>query len=76
MKVHFGLEIQEDWTPASVESLWVVDQANGTARLDNIPWFVRGIACGDIVATEPDEEGLRWAGSAYGELHHPSHRVP
>ncbi|MFI6250023.1 DUF4265 domain-containing protein [Streptomyces sp. NPDC051016] len=27
-----------------------------------MPWFVRGIACGDIVATEPDEEGVRWAG--------------
>ncbi|MEU6323072.1 DUF4265 domain-containing protein [Streptomyces sp. NPDC047009] len=31
-------------------------------QLDKIPWFVRGIACGDIVATEPDEEGVRWAG--------------
>jgi hypothetical protein len=31
-------------------------------QLDNIPWFVRGIACGDIVAAEPDEEGVRWAG--------------
>lgn len=24
--------------------------------------FVRGIACGDVVATEPDEEGVGWAG--------------
>ncbi|MFF3330290.1 DUF4265 domain-containing protein [Streptomyces sp. NPDC002888] len=31
-------------------------------RLDNIPWFVRGVACGDVVATEPDGEGVRWAG--------------
>ncbi|BBC95186.1 DUF4265 domain-containing protein [Streptomyces rochei] len=23
---------------------------------------VRGIACGDVVVTEPDEEGVRWAG--------------
>ncbi|WTN40552.1 DUF4265 domain-containing protein [Streptomyces sp. NBC_00631] len=29
--------------------------------LDNIPWFVRGVACGDVLATEPDEEGVRWA---------------
>ncbi|MEU6421807.1 DUF4265 domain-containing protein [Streptomyces spiralis] len=34
-------------------------QGYGTAQLDNIPWFVRGIACGDIV---PDEDGVRWAG--------------
>lgn len=62
VKVHFRLEIEDDWPPASVESLWAVDQGDGTARLDNIPWFVRGIACGDVVVTEPDEEGVRWAG--------------
>ena len=62
MKVHFRLEIEDNWPPASVESLWAVDQGDDTARLDNIPWFVRGIACGDIVATESDEEGVRWAG--------------
>ncbi|MCZ0989975.1 DUF4265 domain-containing protein [Streptomyces diastatochromogenes] len=31
-------------------------------QLDNIPWFIRGIACGGVVVTEPDEEGVRWAG--------------
>ncbi|MFC8387273.1 MULTISPECIES: DUF4265 domain-containing protein [unclassified Streptomyces] len=62
VKVHFRLEIEDDRPPASVESLWAVDQGDGTVRLDNIPWFVRDIACGDIVATEPDEEGVRWAG--------------
>ncbi|MEV7319383.1 DUF4265 domain-containing protein [Streptomyces sp. NPDC093970] len=62
VKVHFRLEIEGNWPPASVESLWAVDQGDGTARLDNIPWFVRGIACGDIVATGPDEEGVQWAG--------------
>ncbi|MFI0086492.1 DUF4265 domain-containing protein [Streptomyces bobili] len=62
VKVHFRLEIEGDWPPASVESLWAVDQGDGTVRLDNIPWFVRGIACGDVVATEPDEEGVHWAG--------------
>ncbi|MEU9637620.1 DUF4265 domain-containing protein [Streptomyces tendae] len=35
-----------------------------TARLDNTPWIVRGIACGDIVAMEPDEEGVWWVGEA------------
>jgi hypothetical protein len=66
VKVHFRLEIENDWPPASVESLWAVDQDDGTARLDNIPWFVRGIACGDIVTTEPDDEGdgaARWFGA-------------
>ncbi|MEU0787168.1 DUF4265 domain-containing protein [Streptomyces sp. NPDC006173] len=62
VKVHFRLEVEDDWPPASVESLWAVDQGDGTARLDNVPWFVRGVGCGDIVATETDDEGVRWAG--------------
>ncbi|MGW1802486.1 DUF4265 domain-containing protein [Streptomyces sp. NPDC001984] len=62
VKVHFRLEVKDNWPPASVESLWAVDQGDGTVRLDNIPWFVRGIACGDVVAVEPDEEDVPWAG--------------
>ncbi|MCX5184346.1 DUF4265 domain-containing protein [Streptomyces sp. NBC_00268] len=62
VKVHFRLEIEDDWPPTSVESLWAVDQGDGTVRLDNIPWFVRGVACGDVVAVEPDEEDVPWAG--------------
>ncbi|MEV6513260.1 DUF4265 domain-containing protein [Streptomyces sp. NPDC051642] len=62
VKVHFRLEVEEDWPPASVESLWAVEQGDGTVRLDNIPWFVRDIAFGDIVTAEPDEEGALWAG--------------
>ncbi|MGW4020404.1 DUF4265 domain-containing protein [Streptomyces sp. NPDC005009] len=34
-----------------MESLWAVGQGGGTARLDNFPRLVRGIACGDVVAT-------------------------
>lgn len=63
VKVHFRLEIEDDWPPVSVESLWAVGQRDGTARLDDVPWLVRGIACGDIVATDADEEGVRWAGT-------------
>ncbi|NEC84761.1 DUF4265 domain-containing protein [Streptomyces sp. SID12501] len=62
VKVHFRLEIEDDWPPAGVESLWALDQGNGTVKLDNIPWFVRGVACGDVVAASPDEEGMLWAG--------------
>lgn len=60
--MHFRLEVKDNWPPAWVESLWAVDQGDGTVRLDDIPWFVRGISCGDILAVEPDEEDVRWAG--------------
>jgi hypothetical protein len=60
--VHFRLEVEGNWPPASVESLWAVDLGDGTVQLDNIPWFVRGVAREDVVATETDEEGVCWAG--------------
>ena len=63
VKVHFRMETDEDgWPPASVESLWAVDLGDGTVRLDNTPWFVRGVASGDIIRVEVDDDGVRWAG--------------
>ncbi|MGW5104383.1 DUF4265 domain-containing protein [Streptomyces sp. NPDC004100] len=62
VKVHFRMEVEDDWPPVPVESLWAVDLGDGTVRLDNVPWFVRGVACGDVVAIEADEEGVRWGG--------------
>lgn len=48
VKIHFRMDIDEDgWPPASVESLWAVDLGDGTVRLDNTPWFVRGVASDD-----------------------------
>ncbi|WSY48578.1 DUF4265 domain-containing protein (plasmid) [Embleya sp. NBC_00888] len=63
VKVRFRMEVDDDgWPPVSVESLWAVDLGDGTVRLDNTPWFVRGIAGGDIVKVGIEEDGLRWAG--------------
>lgn len=63
VKVHFRMDIDEyGWPPASVESLWAVDLGDGTVRLDNTPWFVRGVASGDIIKVQPDDDGVLWAG--------------
>ncbi|MFI8280045.1 DUF4265 domain-containing protein [Streptomyces sp. NPDC085929] len=63
VKVHFRMDIDEDgWPPASVESLWAVDLGDSTVRLDNTPWFVRGVASGDIINVEFDGDGVLWAG--------------
>ncbi|MFC9157849.1 DUF4265 domain-containing protein [Streptomyces bauhiniae] len=60
VKVHFRLEVDEDgWPPASVESLWAVDLGDGTVRLDNTPWFVRGVASGDIIRVDADHDRCR-----------------
>jgi hypothetical protein len=62
VKVHFRMEVEDGWPPAGVESLWAVGVGEGEVRLDNVPFFVRGIACGDVVAVSPDEDGQLWAG--------------
>ncbi|WP_399936613.1 DUF4265 domain-containing protein [Streptomyces sp. BBFR25] len=62
VKVHFRMDVDEEgWPPASVESLWAIDLGDGTVRLDNTPWFVRGVASDDIIRVELDEGGVRWA---------------
>ncbi|MDT0428505.1 MULTISPECIES: DUF4265 domain-containing protein [unclassified Streptomyces] len=62
VKVHFRMDVDEDgWPPASVESLWAVKLGNGTVRLDNTPWFVRGVASGDIIRVELEDDGVLYA---------------
>ncbi|MEV0582730.1 DUF4265 domain-containing protein [Nonomuraea sp. NPDC050310] len=62
VRVVFELEQDEDgWPPAGSERLWAIPVAPGRVRLDNIPFFVRGVACGDVVRTELDAEGTIWA---------------
>ncbi|MDX2709908.1 DUF4265 domain-containing protein [Streptomyces sp. PA03-6a] len=62
VKVHFRLEIEDHWPPAGVGSLWAIDRGDGKAELANTPFFIRGVALGDIVETSVDDEGVRWAG--------------
>ncbi|MEE1747893.1 MULTISPECIES: DUF4265 domain-containing protein [unclassified Streptomyces] len=62
VKVHFRMDVDEDgWPPASVESLWAVKLGNGTVQLDNTPWFVRGVASGDIIRVELEDDGVLYA---------------
>ncbi|MGW3246030.1 DUF4265 domain-containing protein [Streptomyces sp. NPDC001070] len=44
-----------------MESLWAIDRGDGRAELANSPFFVRGVAIGDIVETSADDDGVRWA---------------
>ncbi len=49
-KVHFLLEPDEDgWPPVEGETLSAFRLGDYQYRLDNIPWYVRGIACYDVV---------------------------
>ncbi|WP_103502816.1 MULTISPECIES: DUF4265 domain-containing protein [unclassified Streptomyces] len=71
VKVRFHMDVDEDgWPPASMESLWAVDLGDGTVRLDNTPWFVRGVASGDIIRVRPDIGGVLWAGDTVQPSQH------
>jgi hypothetical protein len=41
---------EEGWPPATIEGIWVVPGDDGWYRIDNIPFFVRGISAGDEVS--------------------------
>ncbi|MFP3967580.1 DUF4265 domain-containing protein [Actinomadura fulvescens] len=56
--VAFDLQpISETWPPFSTERIWA---RKGTGPyqlvLENIPFFVRGLACGDVIRAKPDHE--------------------
>jgi hypothetical protein len=70
VKIQFALEADADgWPPAATEGLWAVPLGQDTFRVDKTPWFVPGIACGDVVRAERrDEEWwyletVQWSGN-------------
>ncbi|MFY2561717.1 DUF4265 domain-containing protein [Corallococcus terminator] len=72
VKVLFGLEQDEDcYPPAVAETPWAVRVGDGLFQLDNIPFFVRGLAVNDIVLATPEEGVFR-----YKEVVQPSGHSP
>ncbi|MGW4125827.1 DUF4265 domain-containing protein [Nocardia sp. NPDC004711] len=72
VRVHFDLEVDEDgWPPVGTESMWALPSTEpGLVELANTPWFVRGLAIGDIIRVAADSAGLlrmtehvSWSGS-------------
>lgn len=70
VKVIFELPSDgEGWPPAASESLWAVPVDPGIVRLANTPFFVRGVASGDVLRVRRDADGqlragerLEWSG--------------
>jgi hypothetical protein len=61
VRVRFRLERDaEGWPPVESEGVWATPCGEGQYELDNAPWFVRGVAFGDRVRAEPDEDGVLW----------------
>ncbi|HEX8699117.1 MAG TPA: DUF4265 domain-containing protein [Myxococcaceae bacterium] len=49
----------DDYPPVDYEELWSTPSGEGLFRIENIPFFARGLSRGDIVSAVADEEGLR-----------------
>ena len=62
VRVRFNLEVDEDgWPPYGSEGMWAVALGNDRFELKNSPWFVPGVANGDVVRASPDSDGVLWA---------------
>ena len=58
VKVLFELKKDADgYPPVEVEQLWAEPVGGNLYKIDNVPFFVKGISCEDIVAAEPDSRG-------------------
>ncbi len=61
VKLLFELEQDEDgYPPASAETLWSVQVGEGLFKIDNVPFFVFGIAVDDVVSAVPEEGVFRF----------------
>ena len=45
----FRLEVESNWPPVSIESLWVESIGDDKFRIDNSNFLLKGIAVDDIV---------------------------
>lgn len=62
VKVRFAVEQDEDgWPPVKSEGLWAVPLGGDRFRIDNTPWFVRGISADDVVEALAGSDGVLWA---------------
>lgn len=48
----------DDYPPADWEHLWAIPRGVDQFELDNIPFFAKGVASGDLVAAHHDDDQL------------------
>ncbi|WNG23729.1 DUF4265 domain-containing protein [Cystobacter fuscus] len=65
LKLRFPFENAEG--EEETETLWVIKREDGY-EVDNIPFYAKEVALGDVVAARPDASGVLW----YSELVRPS----
>lgn len=56
IEIGFYLDIKDDWPPFSVEHLWS-ERRGGNYIIRSFPFFVKGIAYGDLICGQLDSSG-------------------
>jgi len=69
-RLHFRLAPVDGWPPVGVETLWCRFTDDGMYQIDNVPFFAKGIAVGDVVSASSDESGLLWFGERISSSGH------
>ena len=54
-KLAFAIDAEAGWPPVSSESVWC-EEVEGNYRLVNTPFFISGLAFGDVFSAEPNSE--------------------
>lgn len=58
VKIPFDLAVDDEgWPPVRGERVWARDLGRNLYRLDNTPWFVRGVSCYDVVEARAGSPG-------------------
>ncbi|WP_406349355.1 DUF4265 domain-containing protein [Streptomyces sp. NBC_00144] len=60
IKVWFRFVPREGWLPYDTEGLWATVLSADTARVDNVPFLVEGVAQDDVVRFVTGDDGLHW----------------
>jgi Domain of unknown function (DUF4265) len=59
VRINFKLIQNSDgYPPVTNETLWAVPLGKGQFRVDNIPFFVCGVSCFDIVSAREGDDGM------------------
>ena len=59
VRIYADLSVSNGWPPVSRESLWAWTDGSDIAVIDNVPFFIAGLAVGDTVQVERSDEGHR-----------------
>ena len=75
-KIWFRIEQDEDgYPPTRIESLWAAPTEGGLFRLENVPFFAKGVSFKDEVSISQGSDGHKWYADVVAPSGHSTVRV-